>query len=76
MMSKLIYQAYSIIVIYLRKKVWTSASVLQLAEGTQIVPKQTRCRDRQGTIKGQKPVEKEKQINHYCLLIKGNLTTY
>ena len=52
------------LVIYLLRKVWTSASVLQLAEGIQIVPRQTRCHDRRGTIIGRKPVEKGKNKSH------------
>jgi len=42
-----------------------SASVLQLAEGIQIVPRQTRCHDTQGTTTAQKPdsVEKESLTN-------------
>lgn len=49
---------------YLLRKVWMSASALQLVEGIQIVPRQTRCHDRQGTTTSQKPVDQEKQINH------------
>ena len=40
-----------------------SASVLQLVEEIQIVPRQTRCHDTQGTTTAQKPVEKENLTN-------------
>lgn len=62
-MSKLTYQLY-ICYLYLLRKVWMSAFVLQLAEGIGIVPRQTRCHDRQDTIISQKPVDQEKQIYH------------